>query len=280
MRNKGKIMTKAFLIVSLFGSALLYAQDPDRVTVPFSDPARPHTLKAHLLNGGITVKGYDGKDAIIEARPRGPERERHARRRDPENIQGLKRIDNKNTGLTVEEQDNVISVGTGSMGNTIDLMIQVPVNTSLKLNTLNSGAIVVENINGEIEVNDLNGPVTITNVSGSVIAHSLNSKVTAVLNKVTPDKAMSFTSMNGNIDVTLPADMKAKVKMKTDNGEIYSDFDIRMDANVKPVIEDSRSKGGKYRVKIEHTMTGTINGGGPEIQFQTFNGNIYIRKAK
>lgn len=273
-------MNRGFLILSLFTSALLYGQEPDRVTVPFSDPSRPHTLKAHLLNGGITVKGYDGKDAIIEARPRGPERERHGRRREPENTQGLKRIDNKNTGLTVEEQDNVISVGTGPMGNTIDLVIQVPVNTSLKLNTLNSGAIVVENINGEIEVNDLNGPVTITNASGSVIAHSLNSKVTAVLNKVTPDKAMSFTSMNGNIDVTLPPDVKAKVKMKTDNGEIYSDFDIRMEANVKPVIEDARSRGGKYRVKIEHAMTGTINGGGPEIQFQTFNGNIYIRKAK
>lgn len=271
-------MTKGCLILSLLSSALLYSQDPDRVTVPFSDPSRPHTLKAHLLNGGITVKGYDGKDAIIEAKPRGPVRERH-RRHEPENIQGLKRIDNKNTGLTVEEQDNVISVGTG-MGNSVDLTIQVPVNTSLKLNTVNAGAIVVENVNGEIEVNDLNGPVTITNVSGSVIAHSLNSKVTATLNKVTPDKPMSFTSMNGNIDVTLPPDVKAKVKMKTDNGEIYSDFDIRMEANAKPVVEDARSKGGRYRVKIEHAMVGTINGGGPEIQFQTFNGNIYIRKAK
>jgi DUF4097 and DUF4098 domain-containing protein YvlB len=30
---------------------------------------------------------------------------------------------------------------------------------------------------------------------------------------------------------------------------------------------------------MDSTMKGTINGGGPEIQFKTFNGNIYIRKS-
>ena len=50
-------------------------------------------------------------------------------------------------------------------------------------------------------------------------------------------------------------------------------------ASRQPVVEEGRS-GGKYRVRIDKTMYGLINGGGPEILFQTFNGNIYIRKAK
>jgi hypothetical protein len=45
------------------------------------------------------------------------------------------------------------------------------------------------------------------------------------------------------------------------------------------VVEDGRSQGGKYRVKVDKTVHGKINGGGPEIQFKDFNGNIYIRKA-
>jgi predicted lipoprotein len=45
------------------------------------------------------------------------------------------------------------------------------------------------------------------------------------------------------------------------------------------VVVDSREKGGKYRVKIDKTVHGTINGGGPEIQFTNFQGQIYIRKA-
>src|SRR6202035_1083794 len=132
-----------------------------------------------------------------------------------------------------------------------------------------------------IEVNNTNGGVKLTNVSGSVIAHALNKDVVAKLSRVTPDKSMSFTSLNGDIDVTFPADTKARVKLKTDNGEIFTDFDIRMDAGgQKPVIEDGRAEHGKYRVRVDHAMYGTINGGGPEFQFQTFNGNIYIRKAK
>ena len=88
-------------------------------------------------------------------------------------------------------------------------MIQVPVNTSLKLSCINGGNIVVEDISGEIEVNNINGGVKLTNVSGSVIAHALNQNVIVKLNKITPDKSMSFSSLNGDVDVTLPADAKA-----------------------------------------------------------------------
>ena len=90
---------------------------------------------------------------------------------------------------------------------------------------------------------------------------------------------MSFTSFNGTVDVTLPADVKANVMMKTNNGEIWSDFDIKLSASGKPpVVEDSRSKNEKYKVHLDRAMYGSINGGGPEMQFVTYNGNILIHK--
>jgi hypothetical protein len=48
----------------------------------------------------------------------------------------------------------------------------------------------------------------------------------------------------------------------------------------KPIVEDSSSGHGKYRVQFDRATYGLINGGGPELQLTTFNGNIYIRKAK
>jgi hypothetical protein len=86
--------------------------------------------------------------------------------------------------------------------------------------------------------------------------------------------------MNGKVDVAFPADFKANVVLKSDNGEVLSDFDVKLDQGKKPIIQDSRDKGGKYRVQVEKAVYGTINGGGPEVQFKNFNGNIYIRKAK
>ena len=43
---------------------------PRRVAVPFSDPGKPGLVKANLINGGIVVKGYEGKEVIIETKPR------------------------------------------------------------------------------------------------------------------------------------------------------------------------------------------------------------------
>src|SRR6185437_10623447 len=175
------------------------------------------------------------------------------------------------------EEHNVISIGGPMLrGN---LTIQVPYATSLQLRTLNGGDIVVDHVSGEIDVNNLNGAVTLTDVSGSVLAHSLNGRIVATLDRVTPGKPMSFSTLNGNIDVTLPADVKANVKMKTDNGAVYSDFDVKLNAsNNAPVVEDGRAHGGKYKVKFDKWTVGSINGGGTEIQFTTFNGNIMIRK--
>jgi DUF4097 and DUF4098 domain-containing protein YvlB len=161
----------------------------------------------------------------------------------------------------------------------IDLTISVPVHTSLKLSAVNSGDIVVSGVDGELDVNDVNGSVTLNNVSGSAVAHALNGRLSATFTRVN-QKPMAFSSLNGEIDVTFPADLKANLSLKSDRGEILTDFDVQMQtAPVAPTVEDGRHNGGKYRVRIDKTVHGTINGGGPEYQFTNFNGSIYIRKA-
>src|SRR5947209_9347278 len=94
----------SFTILALVCAPLTFAApaatgNADRVTVPLSDPTRPAFIKAHLLNGGITVKGYEGKEVIVEARARTSEegdRESH----------GMRRIPINSTGLEVEEESN------------------------------------------------------------------------------------------------------------------------------------------------------------------------------
>ncbi len=270
---------KCFVILISFFAVAAWPQEPqpDRVTVPFSDASRPKSLKASLVNGSISVKGYDGKDAIVEARG-GSGR---IRRRDRERSDGLRRIDTNATGLTVEESDNVITVGTHSPGESLSLNIQVPFNTSLKLHTVNGKEIAVDQITGDVEIDCTNGHATVTHITGAAVVHALNGNVVVSLDKVTGDKPMSFSSLNGNIDVTLPSDTKARLRLKTDNGAIYSDFDVALDTSGRtPAVEQNKSGKGKSRVRFDRTMFGTINGGGPELALTTFNGSIYLRKAK
>ncbi|MGD1094979.1 MAG: DUF4097 family beta strand repeat-containing protein [Bryobacteraceae bacterium] len=258
--------------------ALLWGQDAaDRVTVPFRDPSRPGTLRVDLINGSVTVRGYDGKDAIIEStgRSRDRDRERNRSRNIPD---GMHRIDNNSSGLDIVEDNNIITIKGGFAGSA-DVVMQVPRQTSLNLKSLNGGKILVENIAGEIDAENLNGSIEVTNASGAVVAHSQNGKITVSLNRVTPNKSMSFVTMNGTVDVSLPADVKANLRMKTENGEIWSDFDIKLDSTTRPpVVDDQRRSGGRYRVRIDKSTYGTINGGGPELIMQTFNGSILIHK--
>ena len=40
-------------------------------------------------------------------------------------------------------------------------------------------------------------------------------------------KDMAFTSLNGNVDVTLPPSTKANLRLRSDRGDVYSDFDVQ-----------------------------------------------------
>lgn len=247
---------------------------PDKVTVAFSDPSRPGRLRVQLVQGGVTVRAYDGKDVTIEARVRDERSRRTDRTRE-----GLRRLVNTATGLQVEEDNNDMRVSTQSFSRTVDLTIQVPRATSLKLGAVNSGDIVVEGVDGDIEVNNINGGVTLDGVAGAVVAHALNDDLKVRLTRVPSGKPMSFSSLNGDIDVTLPATTKATVKLETEHGEILTDFDVTLqNTPAKTVVESGASK-GRYRVRVDKAMSGLINGGGPEFTFKTFNGDIRIRKA-
>ena len=266
------ILCVALAAVSPRGQAQGQASG-DHVSVNLSDPARPAFVKASLVNGSITVKAYDGKEVVVEARARNRERESER----PES--NMKRIIVSSTGLSVEEENNEVRISTDSYMRPIDLTISVPVHTSLKLSAVNSGDIVVTGVDGELDVNDVNGSVTLNNVSGSAVAHALNGRLLATFTRVN-QKPMAFSSLNGDIDVTFPADLKANLSLKSDRGEIFSDFDVQVQAApVQQTVEDGRGHGGKYRVRIDKAVHGTIGGGGPEYQFTNFNGGIYIRKA-
>jgi len=232
----------------------------------FSDTSRPGLVKVNLVNGAITVRVHSGNNVVIQGSS--------VRRTNQTAAEaaGLRRIGSTGNGLVVEEENNVISVASRGMGDS-SLDIQVPAKTNLNLKTVNGGEIRVDGVEGEIEVENTNGGVLLNNVSGSVVAHATNGRVTASLREITPNKAMSFTSMNSNVDITLPPATKANLNIRTDNGEAWSDFDVES----RPAGEDNRNRGGRPR---DRSVVEAINGGGPEFDLRTLNGNIYIRKGK
>ena len=111
----------------------------------------------------------------------------------------------------------------------------------------------------------------------------MSANVTVRLTRVTDTKAMAFSSLSGTVDVTLPATTKANLKLRSDNGDVFTDFDVAADGGAVTQRLDPPSRGGgDRRVRFEgnNTIYGTINGGGPEIEARSFSGSVFIRKAQ
>jgi hypothetical protein len=83
----------------------------------------------------------------------------------------------------------------------------------------------VKDTAGDVEVHNLNGEVTLDQISGGATVETMNGEVHATFAKVPADKPLSFSSMNGEVEVRIPADTKANVRLRTQNGAIYTDFD-------------------------------------------------------
>jgi DUF4097 and DUF4098 domain-containing protein YvlB len=307
-----------------------------RLTVPLTHPGKPGKLTVGILHGSVTVTGHDGKEVEIEVnvqKTTGQYTNKsnncncpddNARREEP-STEGLRKIPNRSIGLEVIENDNQVTVRNPQMQyQVLDLVIKVPKNFSLKVNsttarlqpalaianpklakriealqttrgtsspapgmTIYSGqvagqegpgpGIVVEDLAGEVEIGCTNGTVVLADLSGPAVVNTVNGQIKAFF-KGMPAGNMSFTTLNGSIDITLPASIKATAKIKSDRGDIFTDFDLDL-VREQPQVEQ-KGQGKVYRIGPDNSVVGKINGGGPDIVLKNMNGNIYLRKQK
>lgn len=256
------------MVVLLLPMVMLNAQESiDLFTVPLSNPNSPGKLEIHQISGSINVIGYTGNEVIVKASVM----ERSSKHKSKD---GLKRIANSSLKIGAEEKDNMVRIINDNHNRETNLEIKVPTNFSLKLSTINNGNIDVQGVNGELEISNVNGEITLLNISGSASADTTNGDIKVVFESI-KNTGMAFSSFNGDVDVTFPNSLKADVKLKSDMGEIFTDFEMAVNKQ-KPVV-DKNTSGGTYKVKIEQWVNGKINGGGAEMLFKTYNGDIILR---
>ena len=275
MKRTG-FVTASVGMLFLAGVAFVQAQsdsNTNRVTVPFSDPSRPGTVNVSVFQGGITVRASTGRDVIVTSNDA---RVSNTRDQPAGKGAGLRRL-SQPAGLAVTEENNVMTISSGRLSGGSDVDLQVPARTNLKLSTVNGDQILVERIEGDIEVTAVNGSIMLTDVSGAAVVHSTNGEVKVTLWQLTPQKPMSFTSFNGDVDVTLPANTKANLIVGSQQGDVFTDFDVVAQTNPPNVQQRAGPRGGR-EVRVSHQTRYAIGGGGPDITLQTFNGDVMIRK--
>lgn len=267
MKTLNNLLSTLALVLVLF----VQAKAQEQIAVPLSKPGEAGSLHVGIVRGSISVTGYDGSEVLINYDGEGQDEEREVTR------DGLRRISNNAIGFEVSEDNNEVEISGASPLQKLDLNISVPQNFSLFLSSVNGGELVVENVTGEMELSNVNGDVVLRNVSGSALVNTVNGDIEATIRDAAPNKPMAFSNLNGDIDITLPADIKMSAKMKSEWGEVFTDFDMDINRSDNKGVKSS-TQGGTFKIAINNWIYGDINGGGPEYLFKSMRGDIYIRK--
>lgn len=264
-----RVLTAAALSLALL-PALVRAE---RIVIPLAEPQRPVELQVTIHQGTVVVEGYSGSEVVLEIDDASGEPDD-----DEERDDGLRRIPIGATGLVAEADGNKVRISTGWGEDEVSARIQVPTNSSVSAAGMNADEIIVRNVNGDHEIKSANGDIVATGLRGTAVVSTSNGDIKVELDQVTPGKPMSFVSWNGDIELTLPADLAATLHLSVLHGEVYTDFDFQLETTSGTTERDERQ--GHFKYQRQREVKAAIGGGGPEIQVKSFNGDLYIRKAR
>lgn len=264
------IRMKNIGIISLILLCSIQGWAQDELVVPFSDPGKRGKVKVDLRRGSIKVIGTARKDVLVKYQPVGTQRTGNTTK------DGLKRISGATMDLEISERNNYVVIESSSWQRGLDVVVEVPENIDLHVETYNQGDIHVSNIEGDVVADNYNGAISAERISGSFVADTYNGRIKVAFDKITPDTPMAFSTYNGDVDLTLPATLKASLKMKTERGDIFSGFDFAV-KKTEPITKTEKQS-GTYKVYLDDWVRGEVNGGGPEFMIKNYNGDIYLRK--
>lgn len=224
------------------------------------------TLEIKGVNGDVRAVLADGDEAEVTATKR-------SRRSDVDEVE-IKVIEHAD-GVTIcavyptprrSRQENECAPGDDGHMNTEDndvtvtFVVKVPRGVNYVGHTVN-GEIRAAGLRSNVEVATVNGSVRIS-TSGRAIANTVNGSIEASMGSADWGEDVAFTTVNGEISLDLPSEVNAELRASTVNGDIISDFPVTV-----------RGRFGPRRV------SGTLGSGGHELELETVNGSITLRKA-
>jgi hypothetical protein len=235
--NMPRQLLRLALIAGLAAAPLARADEGSTATVKLSDPAKA-TFMLDMPWADIRIVGVDGDTVTVES-------SLNQKNAKPTRPGALRRLDNE-VSFELTEKDNVVTLNLAGDnpwgGHDAEFKISVPRAIALNLKTAAGGDLVVKGVEGDVEIDNMNGEVLLEGLHGSAIINTMNGEVRAIYAKA-PQKPISITSMNGEIDLRLPADTKANIKMRTHNGSILTDFSEDV---LKTKSEGGKSSGYSY----------------------------------
>jgi hypothetical protein len=245
-------MKKLIIISAFFASVVAFGQSPKQYKTNFSGANK----KVQILSGAnqLTVEGHNGNEVIIEAES--------SNKDFPEEAEGLKivtagTVDNTGIGASATVEDNVLKIKLPKSKYFGNFKVKVPKDLTISVKESGNayGKWFIGGLDGELEVFTGYTTVNIKSVSGPVLAHCGYGKISVSFDKLNQNKPSSISGA-GSVDVTLPSDTKANLRMSSSYSEVFTDFDL-----AETVIENIKGddKNGDITTTISANRETYIN---------------------
>ncbi|MBX2895956.1 MAG: hypothetical protein KF763_10970 [Cyclobacteriaceae bacterium] len=156
---------------------------------------------------------------------------------------------------------------------TLDYIVRVPKGTNLIVSTINNGNIKIDDVAGGIEAHNINGAIALNGISNAAVAHTINGNVEISYAK-NPPQACRFYTLSGDIHAWFQKGLQAELSFESFNGQFFTNV-ASLQAMPVVVKKEESKEGLKFKIKGNQFKIGT---GGVPLNFETFNGNVYLKE--
>jgi hypothetical protein len=304
---------KTFIMgICMLTSLLVKAQTfSEKITkeLSFEKKSTDNTLFVSNINGDVKVIGYEGDKVIVEVTKTLKAKTEARLEKGKQEVQ-MGVIDRADT-LIVYAKDGCNSFGSkydrGNQNNNdnengnhnhshnwgynwncngnncqldydykMDFVIKVPSSLNIIISTVNDGDLTVEKVSGVVRAENINGSIHLSNLKREADASTINGDVD-IEYSAAPLKDCRFYSLNGDINALFPKGLAADLSFESFNGNFYTNIDKLQPLPLK-VEQAKNGSGVRYKVSGNRYKVG--NGGGILLDFETFNGDVYLKEIE
>jgi Toastrack DUF4097 len=240
----------AFLggLLALLLAASAHAQVSQEFHRTVSLPANGRVALDNI-NGNAEIIGWDRNEVQIDA---------------VKQARDQQRLDE--ASIEVETGSDYVKIHTQYPHNhtnnnpaSIAYTLHVPQNARLDEISLVNGSLSVQKVMGDVTAKLVNGKASVRDLRGEAFVSSVNGSIEASFTSLNNVRQIKFKSVNGSINLGLPASPNADVKASTVNGGIKSDFPLTVQGSLS-----------------SHSLSGTLGSGGTRIELSNVNGSIHL----
>jgi DUF4097 and DUF4098 domain-containing protein YvlB len=127
-----------------------------------------------------------------------------------------------------------------------------------------SGDVAVSGAEGEVRAGSVSGDVEMLHLRATgVKASSVSGDVLVGIDALAGDGSLTFTSVSGDVTVTLPSALDADITMRSVSGTLDTDFPITLNGRMD-----------------RHALEARIGKGGRPLEVRTVSGDVRLRALR